>query len=205
MTRVTWSFHEEMPLAVDQCLEGMQRVAEIVKSTKNFSHPSDEVAPRDLNELINSTLTVSRNEWKYVAEVELHLADDLEMAPVPPGSFNQAILNMIVNAAHAIAERQQADPGPGVITVTSVNAPGAVHVSIADNGSGISEDIQDCVFDQFFTTKEIGKGTGQGLAIAHAVVAQLGGSIELESEVGVGTTFTLIIPTATTEHLVAAA
>lgn len=196
---------EEMPLAVDQCLEGMHRVAEIVKSMKNFSHPSDEVSPRNLNELINSTLTVSRNEWKYVAEVELHLADDLAMAPVPPGSFNQAILNMIVNAAHAIAERQQTNPGPGIITVTSVNAPGAVLVSIADNGAGIPEAIRHSVFDQFFTTKEIGKGTGQGLAIAHAVVAQLGGSIDLESEIGVGTTFTLTIPTATAEELVPAA
>jgi signal transduction histidine kinase len=185
---------EEMPPAIDQCLEGMQRVAEIVRSMKNFSHPSDEIVGSNLNELILSTITVSRAEWKYVADVVTELDSDLAPVPVPPGSFNQAILNMIVNAAHAIEERQETAPGPGTITIRTETVGTNAQVSISDNGGGIPEEIRRRVFEQFFTTKTIGKGTGQGLAIAHSVVTQLGGNIELSSEVGAGTTFVLTIP-----------
>ncbi len=183
----------EIPDAVSQSLEGVHRVAEIVRAMKGFSHPNDEVTPSDLNRLISDTVAVARNEWKYVAEVDLDLADDLPLTPVPPGSFNQVVLNIVVNAAHAIADRGQRED-PGRIGVVTHRQGDVVVVSISDNGCGIPDDIRDRIFDQFFTTKEVGRGTGQGLSIARSLMDGLGGRIEIDSAPGVGTTFTLEFP-----------
>ena len=198
---------DEMAPAVSQSSEGIMRVAEIVKAMKGFSHPKNDVAPCDLNELIRTTATVSRSEWKYVAELDLDLADDLPTTDVPPGSFNQVILNLIVNAAHAIKERAgtgstatptgdgDGESGRGRIVVTTRQLDEArVQVSVADNGSGMSDGVRDRVFEQFFTTKPVGQGTGQGLAIAHSLITGLGGRIDIDTEVGVGTTFTITLP-----------
>lgn len=197
---------DEVPPAVAQSSEGIVRVAEIVKAMKGFSHPRNEVEPSNLNNLIETTVTVSRSEWKYVADLEMNLAEDLPMTDVPPGSFNQVILNLIVNAAHAISDRftnpsEAAGNGSsgtdkqGRIVVSTQRVDDSnVKIAISDNGCGIPDDVKERVFEQFFTTKEVGRGTGQGLAIAHSLVTGLGGRIEIDSEVDVGTTFNIILP-----------
>lgn len=187
---------EELPGAVTQSLEGVRRVADIVRAMKGFSHPKNDVIPTDLNALISDTTVVSRSEWKYAAELKLDLEEGLPLTPVPPGSFNQALLNLIVNASHAIEDGRGDGGSLGLITIGSkVIDGGMVSVSVSDDGCGIPEDVRARVFEQFFTTKEVGRGTGQGLAIAQSLVVGLGGRIELESEVGIGTTFTIVLPT----------
>jgi len=187
----------EIPKAIDQALEGVTRVARLVSAMKEFSHPGtrDKVAV-DLNHAIESTLTVSRNEWKYVADVETVFDPNLPPVTCLPGEFNQVILNLIVNAAHAIADVVGKDGSrKGKITVRTLNCPDWAEIQIQDTGIGIPERIRDRVFDPFFTTKQIGKGTGQGLAIAHSViVGQHHGTIHFESAEGQGTTFFIRIP-----------
>jgi signal transduction histidine kinase len=190
----------EIPEAVAQSLEGVHRVANIVKAMKGFSHPNDEITASDINQLITDTATVARNEWKYVAELRLDLMADLPLVPVPPGSFNQMVLNLIVNAAHAIAERGD-EAVPGLITVATRCEGGQVTISVGDNGCGIPDDIRNRMYEQFFTTKEVGRGTGQGLSIARSVVEGIGGEISVETEVGTGSIFTVAIPLAQSEEL----
>ncbi|MBL9167490.1 MAG: PAS domain S-box protein [Verrucomicrobiales bacterium] len=187
----------EIPKAINQSLDGTDRVAKIVRAMKEFSHPSvDERKPIDLNRSIESTLTVARNEWKYVADLVLELGSDLPPVPCFPGDFNQVVLNLVVNAAHAIAETPAVKSGgKGKITVRTFLVDGWVEIQIQDTGMGIPAAIKDRIFDPFFTTKEVGKGTGQGLFIVHAVVSEKhGGRISFESTVGVGTTFKVQLP-----------
>jgi signal transduction histidine kinase len=189
----------EIPKAIEQSLEGLNRVAEIVRAMKQFSHPDqDEPELTDLNKAIRNTVTVARNEWKYVAEMELDLESDLPTVPCLAGRFNQVILNLVVNAAQAIADALGEGAGDkGKIRVSTRRAGSQVEVRVADTGSGIPERIRNRVFDPFFTTKQVGKGTGQGLAIAHnIIVEQHGGTIDFETEVGVGSTFILSLPIA---------
>ena len=188
---------EEIPRAIGQSLEGIERVSRIVSAMREFSHPSvDEKTPVDLNHAIESTVTVATNEWKYVAEVELDLDPELPAVPCLPGELNQVFLNMIVNAAHAIGDAVgDGGQGRGTIRVATRRDDDMVEVRIADTGAGIPPEVRSRVFDPFFTTKEVGKGTGQGLAIAHSVVTQKhGGTLTFESEVGVGTTFVVRLP-----------
>ena len=188
---------EEIPKAIEQSLEGLQRVARIVRAMKDFSHPgTEEMEPVDLNKAIESTIMVARNEWKYVATMETDLDPDLARVPGYAGDLNQVFLNLIVNAAHAIADViQQGDAERGEITVRTRQIDNAVEVSVSDTGSGIPEEIRSRIFDPFFTTKEVGKGTGQGLAIVHAVIVKKhGGTIDIDSEIGKGTTFTIRLP-----------
>jgi PAS domain S-box-containing protein len=191
---------EELPKAIAQGLEGVERVAVIVRAMKEFSHPgSQTMSPADLNHAIESTVTVSRNEWKYVAELELRLDPGLPPVPLLVGDFNQVMLNLIVNAAHALADRGKL-PGehpPGRIVVSSAQVEGMVEVRVADNGCGIPAAVQRRIFEPFFTTKEVGRGTGQGLALARAVITgKLHGTIRFESTDGVGTTFIITLPLA---------
>jgi signal transduction histidine kinase len=187
---------EHMPKAIDRALDGLERVATIVRSMKEFAHPDAiEMAPVDLNRAIDSTLVIARNEYKYVADVETHFA------VLPPvrchaGDVNQAVLNIVVNAAHAIADVVEGTPARGRITVrTALEGDDTVVVTITDTGGGIPEAIRDRVFDPFFTTKEVGRGTGQGLAIARAIVVDRHrGELTLESEVGRGTVCYLRLP-----------
>jgi signal transduction histidine kinase len=187
----------EIPKAIDQTLEGITCVSTLVSAMKEFSHPgTKEKTPLDLNRAIESTITVARNEWKYAADLETDLDPLLPMVSCHPGEFNQVILNLIVNAAHAIGD-VSANGGPerGTIKVRTRNRPGYVEIRIQDTGGGIPENVQARVFDPFFTTKEIGKGTGQGLAIARSVVVDKhGGSIDFETEAGTGTTFVIRLP-----------
>jgi two-component system, NtrC family, sensor kinase len=163
---------------------------------KEFSHPGGkEKEVIDLNKAINNTITVARNEWKYVANVVTNLSEKLPFIAVFPGEFNQVILNMIVNAAHAIADKYGNDGDKGTITITTRKSAESVLIAIADDGKGIPEENLEKIFDPFFTTKEVGKGTGQGLSMAFKTIVEgHQGTIAVESEVGVGTTFTIKLP-----------
>ncbi len=186
---------EEIPNAIVQSLEGIERVSTIVRAMKAFSHPGGEdMTPLDLNSAIENTITVARNEWKYVADVVTDFDPTLPPVPCFPGELNQVILNMIVNAAHAVADTVETS-GRGIITLTTCQHDNWAEIRIADTGTGIPENIRHKIFDPFFTTKEVGKGTGQGLAIAHDVIVKKhGGTIAFDTVMGQGTTFTLRIP-----------
>jgi len=187
-----------VPKAIRQTLDGVARVATIVNAMKYFSHPGDEAkTPADLNKAIESTLIVSRNEWKYLAELETDLDPGLPLVPCLQGEVNQAILNLVVNAAHAIEESRggRTTGRLGRIRVETRQVGREVRISVSDDGMGIPPGIRDRIFAPFFTTKAVGKGTGQGLAIVHAVVVEKhGGRITVESEPGTGTTFNLFLP-----------
>ncbi len=189
---------EEAPRAVNRVLDGVERVVTIVQALKQFSHPgAEELAPVDLNTIINNTLTVARNEYKYVAEIELDLGD-IPMVEGDAGDLGQAFLNLIVNASHAIADVQASSAestGLGRITISTWSDDEAVMVDVADTGGGIPAEVRERVFEPFFTTKEPGRGTGQGLAITrNQVVKKHGGRIEFEVDEGVGTTFHIWLP-----------
>jgi PAS domain S-box-containing protein len=188
----------EIPKAIQQSLDGVARVTKIVGAMKDFSHPGTETKVlTDLNRAIESTLTVCRNEWKYVAELDSDLDPSLPPVPCYPGEFNQVVLNLVVNAAHAIeATLGGRDSGRmGTIRVATRKVGQEVEITIADNGTGIPEEIRDRIFEPFFTTKKIGKGTGQGLAIAHSVVVDKhGGRITLDSRTGEGSAFRIYLP-----------
>lgn len=185
----------ELPGAVARSHEGLQRVATIVRAMKEFAHPDQtEQAPVDLASNIKSTIAISRNEYKYVADVETELGD-LPLVTCHAGELNQVFLNLIVNAAHAIGDVVGNTGARGKITIRAWADGDDAVISVSDTGCGIPEAIRAKIFDPFFTTKAVGKGTGQGLAIAQAVVEQKhGGQIDVISEVGVGTTFVIRIP-----------
>ncbi len=188
---------DEIPKAIQQSLDGVQRIATIVRAMKDFSHPdADGFQVVDLNRAIDSTLTVARNEWKYVANVTTDLAADLPAVSCLPGEINQVLLNVIVNAAQAIREVVgDAAAGKGEIRVSTRRDGEWVEIRIADSGPGIPPAIRGRIFDPFFTTKEVGKGTGQGLAIAHNVVVKRHhGAITFDTAVGRGTTFIIRLP-----------
>jgi PAS domain S-box-containing protein len=188
---------EEVPKAIRQSLDGVTRVNRIVSAMREFSHPgTEEKAAIDLNKAVESTITISRNEWKYVAEMETDLDRDLPPVVCLPGELNQVFLNLIINAAHAIGEKVGDEPGgKGTIRITTRREGGWAEIRVSDTGCGIPDQIRSRVFDPFFTTKEVGRGTGQGLAIAHSVIVDKhGGAIGLESNPGEGTTFVVRIP-----------
>ncbi|MBN1347255.1 MAG: PAS domain S-box protein [Phycisphaerae bacterium] len=188
---------EEIPSALSQALEGIDRVSTIVRAMKDFSHPGVEGRTNaDINRAIESTITVARNEWKYVAEVVTDFDPDLPLVSCLVGEFNQVILNILINAAHAISDVIGEGGGDrGTIAVATRRAGAWAEIRIKDTGAGIPEHVRPKVFDPFFTTKGVGKGTGQGLAIAHSVVTEKhGGTIEFETELGKGTTFTIRLP-----------
>jgi two-component system, NtrC family, sensor kinase len=189
----------EVPCAIEQALDGAHRVAKIVRAMKEFSHPgSEEKQPADINQAILTTLTVSRNEWKYVAEVETVLQPDLQMVPCHIGELNQVLLNLLINSAHAIAELvADGSDKKGKITIRTAQDAQFTTITVRDTGGGIRPEIQSRVFDPFFTTKAVGRGSGQGLFLAHnSIVKKHGGKIWFESEVGKGTTFFIQLPTA---------
>ncbi len=188
---------EEVPKAIEQTLEGVERVSNIVRAMKEFSHPgAKEMSSVDLNRAIQNTIVVARNEWKYVAEMETDLDPFLPPISCLPGEVNQVILNLIINSAHAIADVVgDGSAGKGAIRISTHRAGESVEIRVQDTGTGIPERIRSRIFDPFFTTKEVGRGTGQGLAIAHSVIVDKhGGSIRFETEMGKGTTFIIRLP-----------
>lgn len=190
----------EMPRAIDQSLDGVRRVAKIVRAMKEFSHPdSAEKTTTDLSRAIESTITVAGSEWKHVAEIVTDFDETLPPIVCYPGDINQVILNLLVNAAHSIKETV-AQGELGRITIRTRKRGEYAEVSVSDTGAGIPEAIRNRVFDPFFTTKPVGKGTGQGLSLAHAVVVQKhAGKIWFETEMGFGTTFFLDLPISTVD------
>ena len=186
---------EEVPKALQQSKEGVKRVATIIQAMKVFSHPGTEGRSSvDLNRALENTVLVARNEWKYVADLELELDPELPKAEVYPGEINQAFLNLIVNAAHAIEAVVGSTGAKGAIHIRTRGEGEWVEVRVRDTGCGIPPAIQSKVFDPFFTTKEVGRGTGQGLSIVHSVVAKHGGTVRFETEEGAGTTFVVRLP-----------
>ncbi len=187
----------EIPQALEQSLEGLERVMEVTQSMKVFSHPGTRsVTDTDINHALESTATVARNEWKHVADLKWDLAPGLPAVPCLANEINQVFLNLIINAAHAIAEATaNGENGKGLITIRTRQRGGHVEISIADTGTGIAEENKDKIFDPFFTTKEIGKGTGQGLAISrNVVVDKHGGTLDFESAPGQGAAFHISLP-----------
>jgi len=186
---------EDAPKAIEQGLEGVRRVAHIVRAMKDFSHVGrGELAPVDINHALESALTVTRNEYKYVADAEADFGE-LPMVECYASELNQVFLNLLVNASHAIADTGER----GTITVRTYSDGDDVLIDVSDTGTGIHEEIRGRIFDPFFTTKEVGKGTGQGLNMAHQIVAgKHGGSLTFETEMGKGTTFTVRLPVKST-------
>jgi signal transduction histidine kinase len=186
---------EHLPAAVTRASEGAERVATIVRSMKMFAHPVRSARSLvDLRQSIESALAIAAGEYKYVADVACSLAD------TPPamcfaGEIHQAILNIIVNAGHAVGDAVAGTDRRGTIKIGLRRDGDDAVIMIADTGTGIPEHARPQIFDQFYTTKPVGKGTGQGLALAHAIIVDKHrGSIRFDTELGVGTTFTLRIP-----------
>jgi PAS domain S-box-containing protein len=190
-------FAENAPPALERALDGLGRVATIVRSMKQFAHPDAQgKALADLNAALDSTLIIARNEYKEVADTELRLGD-LPSVHCHVGELNQAFLNIVVNAAHAIGDVVKAGGTRGVITVVTRREGDDAVVEISDTGGGIPVEVQPRIFDPFFTTKGVGRGTGQGLAIAHrSVVEKHHGSLSFRTELGRGTTFVIRVPIA---------
>ncbi len=191
---------EELPKAIAQSLEGVERVAGIIKSMKAFAHPgSGHKVPCNLNRAIENTVTVSRNQWKYECDTELSLDETLPPVPCFENEFNQVLLNLIINAVDAIVEAKAVRLlDRGIIRITSTRKGNFAVVRVEDNGTGIPEGIRDRIFDPFFTTKDVGKGTGQGLAIAHSIIVQKhGGLLYLDSEYKNGAAFVIQLPLET--------
>ncbi len=186
---------EEAPGAFKRATSGLERVAKIVQALKSFSHPgSDETAPQDINQLIETTLTLSSSEYKYVAELETEL-EPLPSVPGHAGDLGQVVLNLVVNAAHAVADKMDGSGKLGKIFVRTRLEGDFVAIEVEDTGVGIPEDIVHRIFDPFFTTKEVGRGTGQGLAISHRIVVDKHrGRLEVTPDPGKGSTFRVLLP-----------
>jgi PAS domain S-box-containing protein len=187
---------EALPTALERSLGGVERVSKIVRAMKSFAHPgADQFAPSDLRSIIESTVMVATNEWKYVADVDLALDPHLPPVPCIAGEINQVVLNLIVNASHAISDVVGTSGAKGRITIQARCDHTHAEIRVADTGSGIPEKARERVFEPFFTTKEVGKGTGQGLSMAYnCIVKRHRGSITFDTELGSGTTFVIRLP-----------
>ncbi len=187
---------EDVPTALEQSMDGLRQVASIVRAMKDFSHPGDETfAPTDLGPLVETAVILSRNEHKYWADLSVDIASGVTAVPVREGPLKQVVLNLIVNAAHAVRAKV-GDGGRGRIDVRAFPTDkGMARIEVQDSGTGIPEAVRDKVFDLFFTTKEVGVGTGQGLALAHRVVREEhGGRLGFDTDEAVGTTFWMELP-----------
>ncbi|MFP6854554.1 MAG: ATP-binding protein, partial [Opitutales bacterium] len=187
---------ENLPIAIDSSISGIARIGEIVASMRRFSHRDrdQEKHPADLNQAVRDSISVSRNQWKNHALVETELDPDLPLVPCLLGEMNQVILNLIVNATHAIIDHQEGHTGKIVVRTKQLDED-SILLEIQDDGGGIPEEVRDRIFEPFFTTKELGKGTGQGLALAHSVIVQKhAGKLTFDTELGAGTTFSICLP-----------
>lgn len=187
----------QMPEALADSIQGVEAVSKIVAAMKEFSHPgTGEKSQISVNDVLTSTVAVARNEWKYDSDIQSELAEDLQPISALTSELNQAFLNIVVNASHAISDRvKRGELDRGLITIRTSNLDDGIRVTIKDNGGGIPAHARERVFEPFFTTKEVGKGTGQGLAIAHSVIVQKHqGRIWFDTEEGAGTTFTIELP-----------
>lgn len=186
---------ENLPKALERSLDGLKRVSEIVSSMRELAHPDrPEMSEIDVNHIIQNALVVARSEYKYVAETQT------DFGALPPvwchaGELNQVIINLLINASHAIAEVVAGSENKGLIRVCTRTEGDGVLITIADSGAGIPDNIRHRVFEPFFTTKDVGRGTGQGLAISrNIIVKRHGGSIDFDSTAGRGTVFNVRLP-----------
>jgi signal transduction histidine kinase len=186
---------ESMPSALTRTDDGIKSINRIVAAMKELAHPGDGAkASTDVNAVINTAITVTRNAHKTVATVKLDCGD-LPNALTYKNELCQVFINLIVNAAHAIETAQKADRRAGTIAIGTRAERDNICIEISDNGCGIPDSVMDKIFDPFFTTKEVGKGTGQGLALARTtIVEKHGGQITVQSAVGQGSTFTITLP-----------
>jgi PAS domain S-box-containing protein len=184
---------EEVPRALEASRDGIEHVSRIVLAMKSFAHQDqEEKTQSDINRTLSDTLTVAQNEYKSFATVQTDFGE-LPSVLCFPGKLNQVFLNLIVNAAQAIEDAKK--PELGSIRVQSRAYDGYVEVRVSDDGCGIPVAIQHRIFDQFFTTKEVGRGSGQGLSLARRIILDAhGGSVSFESTAGVGTTFIVRVP-----------
>jgi two-component system, NtrC family, sensor kinase len=186
---------EAVPEAFCAVQEGIVRVTDIVKAMKNYAHSgAGNALPSDLNKALTDAVTIARSVYKNAADVQV------DLGPLPPvtchlSNISQVFLNLIVNAAHAVEDAAGKDGKRGLIRIESRLEGDTAVIRFSDTGCGIPKSIRERIFDPFFTTKKIGRGSGQGLAIAHSVIVDKhGGSIDLESEPGVGTVFRICLP-----------
>ena len=187
---------EETPKAFDQTMGGVERVTKLVLGLKGFAHAGagETKHPANINEIISNSLIVCHNAYKYVAEMETDFGE-LPPVQVHPGDIGQVIINLVVNAAHAIADVKKDSGEMGKIRISTSCVDKVITISIADSGGGIPEGVRQRVFDPFFTTKEVGRGSGQGLAISRTIVHDKHqGELSFESTVGKGTTFFIKLP-----------
>lgn len=190
---------EEGPRAFEQTQHGVDRVTKLILGLKGFarSGEGESKGPADINEIIYNTLTVCKNAYKFVAELETDLAE-LPSIPIYAGDIGQVLVNLVVNAAHAIEEHRKPNSPLGKLSIKSYAKDGSVYISVTDTGGGIPENLKERIFDPFFTTKEVGKGSGQGLAISRTIIHERhNGELSFESVVGEGTTFTIRLPCST--------
>lgn len=190
-------FLEEIPAALSQSLDGMERISKIVKSMKSFAHPgSEEKREHDMHKTIEDTINITRNEWKYTTTIIRKFTEKSAMATCYPGLMNQAILNMIINAVHAIEDAIKMKLiVKGVITIQTKRKEKSFIITIHDNGTGMREEVMEQIFTPFFTTKEVGRGTGQGLSLAYNIITeQHKGAIRVKSKLNKGSTFVIEIP-----------
>jgi len=199
LEELDWEYlNTEIPAALEQSRDGIDRVSSLLAAMKRFSHPgSTEMSNADLHGIIDTALTVSRNEWKYVAEVITEYGADVPQIPLLVDQMSQVILNMVVNASQSIQEKREKSGNQemGQITISTRLVDKEVELIFQDNGLGIPAAVINKVFDPFFTTKGVGKGTGQGLAICHDVITKKHhGTLKVSSEQGIGATFTIRLP-----------
>ncbi|MCP5108405.1 MAG: HAMP domain-containing histidine kinase, partial [bacterium] len=186
---------DEVPKASGQIVEGVSTVSNIIQSMKEYCHPGRGVMEKaDINKLLESTVVIVRNKIKKILDIEPRLFEQLPPVPCYPGELNQVFMNLLSNAADAIQEKGETGE-PGLIKITTVLLDNEVVISIEDNGGGIPDNIKDNVFNPFFTTKDVGKGTGQGLSMAHNIIIEKHrGKLYFKSKMGIGTSFYIHLP-----------
>lgn len=195
---------DELPRSIDQTELGIAKVSNLVRAMKDFAHPGiKEKAFSNINKGIEVTVEISKNEWKYVADIELNLSQELQLVYCLQDELNQVILNMIINSSHAIEEKNgKGNSQKGKIIIETFKENEFAVIKVSDTGMGIKESIINKIFDPFFTTKEVGKGTGQGLAIVHdLIVNKHNGIIIVDSTYGIGTIFIIKIPIGLNEGI----
>jgi len=187
---------EEVPRALNDSEEGVNRISGIINAMKDFAQPScGKMMPVALEPLIQSAVEISRYEWKKVAEISADLDPSLPTVRGLKDELGQVLLNLIVNAAHAIADSKHGADTGGRIRIVTRRGEDWAEMSVQDNGCGIPRDLQDKIFDPFFTTKGVGRGCGQGLAIVYNVITgKHHGQLQVDSEPGRGTSVTLRLP-----------
>ncbi|QJB57185.1 ATP-binding protein [Pseudodesulfovibrio sp. zrk46] len=188
-------YNEEVPQALEQSLEGVESITTTVQALKKLSHPGlDLFEWNNLNAILQNLSIVSKNEWKYTADLNLDLMEGLPQVRCNSHDISQAFLNLIINAVHAVKDRFKDTTEKGTISISTSEDGDNVTISIEDNGIGIPKEIQERIFDPFFTTKDVGQGSGQGLSICYSIITKHNGTIEVTSDLNVGTRFTIVLP-----------